>query len=473
MSVMVYNTLTRKREAFTPLVPGKVGMYVCGVTVYDLCHLGHARGALVFDIIRRYLEYKGYQVTYVRNFTDVDDKIINRACEEGCNPDEVACRYIHAYEEDFGSMGVRPATIEPKATEHIQDMIRMVSVLIEKGFAYEREGDVFFSVRQFKDYGKLSGRNVDEMRSGARVEIDERKEDPLDFALWKRSKPGEPTWESPWGPGRPGWHIECSVMSQRYLGDTFDIHGGGEDLIFPHHENEIAQSEAATGKPFARYWLHNGFVSINQEKMSKSLKNFCTIRDIISQYPAEAVRYFLASTHYRSPIDFTPERIEESQRALERVYTAFQNIERLEDPAGDLRPSEACRERISMLKGAFEAAMDDDFNTAGALGHIFEFIKGINLILRELPEDAQAVADLRASKKAVQELGQVLTLFQGEEKGEVGHLAGDLIGLLIELRSSARQKRDWATADLIRDRLADLDILLEDQPGGKTIWRAK
>jgi cysteinyl-tRNA synthetase len=385
----------------------------------------------------------------------------------------VACRYIQAYGEDFGRMGVRPATIEPKATEHIQDMIRMVSLLIKKGFAYEREGDVYFSVRQFRDYGKLSGRNVDDMRSGARVEIDERKEDPLDFALWKRSKPGEPTWESPWGPGRPGWHIECSVMSQRYLGDTFDIHGGGEDLIFPHHENEIAQSEAATGKPFARYWLHNGFVSINQEKMSKSLKNFCTIRDILSRFPAEAVRYFLASTHYRSPIDFTPERIAEAQRALERVYTAFQNIDRLEGPAGDLKPSVSCLERMRVLKDAFEAAMDDDFNTAAALGHIFEFIKGINLLLRESPEGAQAVADLRASKKAVQDLGRVLTLFQEEDTKELDHLAGDLIAILIEIRASARQKRDWSTADMIRDRLAGLDILLEDKPAGKTAWRKK
>ena len=282
MSLRIYNTLSGKKEAFQPLIPGTVGMYVCGVTVYDLCHLGHARGALVFDIIRRYLEYKGYQVTYVRNFTDVDDKIINRGREEGCECTEIACRYIDAYMADFERLGLRPADIEPRATEHIQDMIQMVKVLIAKGFAYEREGDVFFSVRQFKGYGKLSGRDLDQMIAGARIEVDERKADPLDFALWKKSKPDEPSWDSPWGPGRPGWHIECSVMSQKYLGDTFDIHGGGKDLIFPHHENEIAQSEAATGKPFARFWLHNGFVSINQEKMSKSLKNFFTMAGFLA-----------------------------------------------------------------------------------------------------------------------------------------------------------------------------------------------
>ena len=461
MSLKVYNTLSGKKQAFQPLNPGKVGMYVCGVTVYDLCHLGHARGALVFDIIRRYLEYKGYQVTYVRNFTDVDDKIINRSREEGCDCTEIACRYIEAYIADFEKLGAREADIEPKATEHIQDMIHMVQTLIEKGFAYERDGDVYFSVRQFKGYGKLSKRDVNQMLAGARIEVDERKDDPLDFALWKKSKPGEPSWESPWGPGRPGWHIECSAMSQKYLGDTFDIHGGGKDLIFPHHENEIAQSEAATGKPFARYWLHNGFVSINQEKMSKSLKNFFTIRDILAKFPSEAVRYFLVSTHYRSPIDFTTERIAEAQKALERLYTAFQNIDLLGEPQDPLSPSKKCQDRIALLKKDFETAMDDDFNTAGALGHIFEFIKDINLSLREDCIMPQMIADLRASKKAVQELGNVMSLFQEDrQKQAMDHLAEDLLKILIDLRTVCRRNKDWSLADRIRDHLAELNIHL-------------
>jgi len=473
MSLVVYNTLTGEKEEFRPLVHGKVGMYVCGVTVYDLCHLGHARGALVFDIIRRYLEYKGYQVTYVRNFTDVDDKIINCANQAGCDPKEIACRYIDAYVEDFEGLGVRPADIEPKATEHIQEMIAMVKLLVEKGFAYEREGDVFFSVRRLPGYGKLSGRDLDQMRAGARIDIDERKEDPLDFALWKRSKPGEPKWDSPWGPGRPGWHIECSVMSQKYLGDTFDIHGGGKDLIFPHHENEIAQSEAATGKPFARYWLHNGFVSINQEKMSKSLKNFFTIREILSKYSAESIRYFLVSTHYRSPIDFAQDRIEEAQKALERVYTAFRNIDLLGEPEDDqLQPSEECLDRIRSLKEDFESAMDDDFNTAGAIGRIFEFIKDINLALRECPGNPQRIVDLRASKKAVHDLGAVLSLFQqAGQTRKLDHLAEDLLKMLVDLRGVCRQNKDWAMADRIRDHLAELNIYLEDKPDGTTIWK--
>ena len=473
MSLVVYNTLTGEKEEFRPLVQGKVGMYVCGVTVYDLCHLGHARGALVFDIIRRYLEYKGYQVTYVRNFTDVDDKIINCANQEGCDPREIACRYIDAYVEDFEGLGVRPADIEPKATEHIQEMIAMVKLLVEKGFAYEKQGDVFFSVRRLPGYGKLSGRDLDQMRAGARIDIDERKEDPLDFALWKRSKPGEPEWDSPWGPGRPGWHIECSVMSQKYLGDTFDIHGGGKDLIFPHHENEIAQSEAATGKPFARYWLHNGFVSINKEKMSKSLKNFFTIREILSKYSAESIRYFLVSTHYRSPIDFAQDRIEEAQKALERVYTAFRNIDLLGEPGNDqLQPSAECQDRIRSLKEDFESAMDDDFNTAGAIGCIFEFIKDINLVLRECPGNPQKIVDLRASKKAVQDLGAVLSIFQEEGRTrKLDHLAEDLLKMLVDLRGVCRQNKDWAMADRIRDHLADLNIYLEDKPDGTTIWK--
>ncbi|MBN2372787.1 cysteine--tRNA ligase [bacterium] len=475
MSLMIYNTLTGKKEEFKPVAPGKAGMYVCGVTVYDLCHLGHARGALVFDVVRRYLQYKGFQVTYVRNFTDVDDKIINRAKEEGCDHETIANRYIDAYKKDFEQLGVMPADIEPKATEHIPEMIGMVKSLIEKGFAYEREGDVFFSVRRFAPYGRLSGREADQMMAGARVDIDERKEDPLDFALWKGSKPGEPRWETPWGQGRPGWHIECSAMSQKYLGGTFDIHGGGKDLIFPHHENEIAQSEAATGKPFVRYWMHNGFVSINKEKMSKSLKNFFTIRDVLLEYPAEAVRHFLISTHYRSPIDFTPERIVDSQKAIERVYTAFQNIDLLGSPGdGEIKLSHEWAGRINYLKTQFEASMDDDFNTAASLGHIFEFIKEINISLKDNTKSPQTICDLHTAKKTVQELGHVLSLFQGyEQKIKTDHLADSLMDILIDLRQISRQNKDWAMADRIRDRLSDLNISLEDRHDGKTIWKIK
>lgn len=477
MGLMVYNTLTGKKEEFHPITPGNVGMYVCGVTVYDFCHLGHARGALVFDVIRRYLEYKGYQVTYVRNFTDIDDKIINRAMEEGCDTGVIARRYIDAYTKDFEKLGVRPADIEPKATENINEMIDMINTLIENGVAYERDGDVFFNVRQFPHYGRLSGRDPDQMRAGARIEIDERKDDPLDFALWKRSKPGEPKWESPWGPGRPGWHIECSVMSRKYLGDTIDIHGGGKDLIFPHHENEIAQSEAATGKPFVRYWLHNGFVSINQEKMSKSLKNFFTIRDILSKYPAEAIRYFLISTHYRSPIDFTEDRLAEAQKALERVYTAFQNIELLGPPDDEnLSPSPEWEERIETVKALFEASMDDDFNTAAALGHIFEFVKQINLALREgtCNKRHQMLADLWEARKAVRDMGSVMSLFQAyNREQEISNLTEELLKILVDIRQLSRQNKDWIMADRIRDRLTDLNIVLEDRPDGETIWKIK
>ncbi len=475
MGLMVHNTLTGKKEEFHPLEPDKVKMYVCGVTVYDLCHLGHARGALVFDVIRRYLEYKGYDVTYVRNFTDIDDKIINRAKEEDCETEEIARRYIDAYLKDFKKLGIRPADIEPKATGHIPEMVSMINILIEKGYAYVCEGDVFFSVRQFLEYGKLSGRDIDQMRAGARIEINERKEDPLDFALWKRSKPCEPSWDSPWGNGRPGWHIECSVMSQKYLGETLDIHGGGKDLIFPHHENEIAQSEATTAKPFVRYWLHNGFVSINEEKMSKSLKNFFTIKEILSEYPAEAVRYFLISTHYRSPIDFTIDRLIEAQKALERVYTAFRNIDLIDIPEDmNIAPSMDWTNKINALRLKFETAMDDDFNTAAALGHIFEFVKEINLCLREDIKTPQIGADLRAAKDAVQELGNVLSLFQGEEQEKgIDVFAEEILKILLDIRQQSRQNKDWAMADRIRERLAELDIYLDDKPDGKTVWKIK
>ena len=323
MAIRVYNTLTGKKEDFVPLHEGKVGMYVCGVTVYDLCHIGHARSAIIFDILYRYFRYRGYEVTFVRNFTDIDDKIINRANQEGVDYKTIAERYIREFGMDIRGLGLEKATIEPRATDHIPEMIELVSGLIEKGYAYPGGGDVFFSVERFKEYGKLSKRNLEEMQAGARVEIDEKKKNPLDFVLWKGSKPGEPFWESPWGKGRPGWHIECSVMSMKYLGETFDIHGGGRDLVFPHHENEIAQSEGATGKPFARYWIHNGFININKEKMSKSLGNILTIKEVVKEWHPEVLRLFFLSSHYRSPLDYSEESLKEAKSGLDRFYTTL------------------------------------------------------------------------------------------------------------------------------------------------------
>ena len=472
MSLHVYNTLSARKERFIPLRPGRVGMYVCGITAYDDCHLGHARAAVAFDTIRRYLEYKGYEVTYVRNFTDIDDKIIRRSQKEARPCSAIARQYIQAYRRDMRLLGVQPASIEPKATEHIDDIIRLVRGLIAKGYAYEIEGDVFFSVRKFKDYGKLSGRDPEQLRAGARIRVDERKADPLDFALWKSSKPGEPAWESPWGAGRPGWHIECSAMSMHYLGAGFDIHGGGKDLIFPHHENEIAQSEAYSGKPFAKYWLHNGFVNVNQEKMSKSLGNFFTVKDILARYPAEVVRFFLLSSHYRSPIDFSDKHLEEAGRALERFHNTFRSVENL--PPDNTGTSDKLAEAIARCRRDFEKAMDDDFNSALALGAMFELLKQLNLTVNRSYPPA---ATLRAGVAELRELGGVLGLFLESSlggsagAGEDGKL-DELIKLLVDLRCQARREKNWRLADRIRECLADLGLQLEDTPRG-TVWRWK
>ena len=345
MGLRIYNTLTGKKEDFTPIVPGRVNIYVCGVTVYDYCHMGHARSMIVFDVIVKYLRYLGYKVTYVRNFTDIDDKIIKRAKERGKNPKEIAQYFTKAFYEDMDSLGIERADIEPKATEHIPEMVSLIERIINKGYAYVVDGNVYFSVRRFKGYGGLSKRSLEEMMAGARVEVDPRKEHPLDFALWKKAKPGEPFWESPWGKGRPGWHIECSAMSMKYLGETFDIHGGGQDLIFPHHENEKAQSEAATDKPFVNYWIHHGFLTINQEKMSKSLKNFFTIREILSKFHPEAIRLFFLNHHYRSPIDFSDEKIKEATKALEKLYITLDRAKQILGEFKKERPDEAIRSK--------------------------------------------------------------------------------------------------------------------------------
>ena len=406
----LFNTLTGKQEPFTPIEPKRVRMYVCGVTVYDYCHIGHARSALVFDVLRRHLEYSGYEVTFVKNFTDVDDKIIRRANEQHVPCEVITSKYIDAYYEDMGKLGIKPASIEPKATEHMAQIIELTDRLIKKGLAYSVDGDVYFQVDKYKDYGRLSKRKLEELQAGARVDVDERKRHPMDFALWKRSKPGEPSWPSPWGAGRPGWHIECSAMSIKHLGETFDIHGGGMDLIFPHHENEIAQSCGATGKEFAHYWIHNGFVQINQEKMSKSLGNFFTIREIFekSEWPekitGEMLRYFLLTTHYRAPLDFSDQAIEEAKLALDGFYDLFK---RLEEPETRTDGDGALVEVTEKTRAMFSHAMDDDLNTAQALA-VLQTLRGD---LNKLVERGLSGDKRREALKAFLELGEVLRLF--------------------------------------------------------------
>lgn len=468
MSLVVYNTLSRKKELFEPGHPGRVNMYVCGPTVYDESHIGHARSAVVFDVVYRYLKSTGLDVTYVRNFTDVDDKIIQRANDLGRKSSEIAEKYTDEYHKDMDALFVLRPDREPRATETIPEMVELIQALINKGSAYEVDGDVYFRVESFVGYGKLSGRRLSDMEAGARVDVDERKENPFDFALWKAAKPGEPSWESPWGLGRPGWHIECSAMGKKFLGETFDIHGGGKDLIFPHHENEIAQSEAAFEKPFVRYWMHNGFVNINKEKMSKSLGNFTTIKDILKTFHPEAVRLFLLSNHYRSPIDFTEDALKDAESGVERVYTFLALMEKqgAETSGG---PDSPAWER-------FTRAMDDDFNTAAALGVLFETVREGNRLMNGKPN---ASADLYAD---VKNMGAVLGLF--EEKGEQFFLAlkqdaaqqGAIdpaqVEELIQKRTQARKDKNWAEADTIRDRLSEMGVDIQDGPEGTT-WKLK
>jgi cysteinyl-tRNA synthetase len=477
-------------------------MYACGVTVYDLCHIGHARSAIVFDAINRYLQYRGYEVTFVRNFTDIDDKIIKRANEEKVDFKVITEKYIDEFNVDMGKFGLAKPRVEPKATEHIPEMIRLISILIEKGYAYQGAGDVFFSVEKFKEYGKLSKRNLEEMQAGARVEIDEKKENPLDFALWKASKPGEPFWESPWGKGRPGWHIECSVMSQKYLGETFDIHGGGKDLIFPHHENEIAQSEAATGKPFARYWIHNGFVNINKEKMSKSLGNILTLKEIFKDWHPEVIRLFLLSSHYRSPVDFSFDSLSEAKSALDRFYTTFELIHKElkrsassqapflpsplggEGKGGGVSPIKDARQILESFQARFEEAMDDDFNTAQALGYFYDLLKHLNSLLdiskKQSNEETRAI--LKKGLDLLTRFGSIFGLFQEDpekyldEQKKEGlkrlNLTEEEILKLVQDRNAARKEKNWKRGDEIRADLLSRGIVLEDTPNG-TLWKIK
>lgn len=480
----LYNTLSGKKEDFIPVTPGQVQMYVCGITVYDHCHIGHARSAIVFDIMRRYLAYRGYKVTFVKNFTDIDDKIINRAKQEGIAWNEVSEKYIAEYYQDMDQLGVGRADIEPKATEHIQEIIDITKGLLDKGYAYAVDGDVYFQIEKFSDYGRLSKRDLDDMIAGARVDVNERKRNPMDFALWKASKQGEPSWDSPWGPGRPGWHIECSAMSQKHLGDTFDIHGGGADLTFPHHENEIAQSEAYTGKPFAKYWMHNGFITIDKEKMSKSLGNFFTIREILGNFDAEAVRFFLLSTHYRSPIEFSDEQLREAEASIDRYYASASRIadflgqDQTKEKAG--ADEKAFEELLGKFLDRVKEAMDDDFNTALAIGHIFELIRTLNKYMDGTPSGTKAAALAKRTEELLKEAGSILNIFSRmpEEwnkalmRFKCPNVTEEFIMSKIQERQQARENKDWAAADAIRKELDEKGVALEDKKG-RTAWKVK
>ncbi|HET8577933.1 MAG TPA: cysteine--tRNA ligase [Methylomirabilota bacterium] len=473
MAIKIFNTLSRRKDEFVPLVVGQARIYVCGVTVYDLCHIGHARSAIVFDVIRRHLLFRGFNVTFVRNYTDVDDKIIRRANEEGVTAQEISERYIAAYRTDMAALGVLPGDQEPKATEHITPMIALIERLIRKDMAYTVDGDVYFEVRRFSPYGRLSGKNLEELRSGARVEVDERKRDPLDFALWKASKPGEPAWDAPWGPGRPGWHIECSAMSMQYLGEGFDIHGGGEDLIFPHHENEIAQSEAATGKPFVRYWIHNGFVNLGSEKMSKSLGNTLTIRDMVRRHDPEAIRLYLLQMHYRHPLEFSDERIGEAAKGLGRLRALKDEADKIASKGTPgPGPDHGLFDDTAEHRSRFEAAMDDDFNTPQAIGVLFDFAR---LLYTARDQVAQGTAGAGAFLMGVSELvtlARVLGLLEQERRAEpvVDAQLKARIDSLVYLRQEARKRRDFAEADRLRDELAAMGVTLVDTRDGTT-WK--
>ncbi len=501
MPFSLFNTLTGRKDAFEPLVPGRIGMYVCGPTVYDLAHLGHARAAVVFDVLARYLacRFPDRTLTFVRNYTDIEDKIIRRAAEEGRPWDQVASQFTLEYERDMAALQCREPDVKPKATEYVPDMVALIERLLARGMAYVAGGDVYYRVTRFAPYGLLSKRNLEEMKAGARVEVDEKKEDPLDFTLWKRAKPGEPFWPSPWGPGRPGWHVECSAMSMKVLGEQIDIHGGGQDLIFPHHENEVAQSEGATGKrPFARYWVHNGFVNINAEKMSKSLGNFTTVRQVLEAVRPEVLRLCLLSVHYRSPIEFAPGLLDEARRTLDYFYTLLGRLDTLVPPAEAVDGAVPARgpygadvEAVRVLPSRFRDAMDDDLNTPVAFAVLHEAARAANRLADTMPDDRVRSAALGGARRAFLEVGEVLGLFQhpagawlkgtaGWASGAAPALAGaaagpseaEIEGRIAE-RAAARRARDFASADQIRRDLEAAGILLEDRPGGRTDWKRK
>ncbi len=475
MVMRIYNTLTKSKETFKPVVPGQVRIYVCGPTVYDSCHVGHARSVVVFDVVVRYLRTMDYQVIYVRNFTDVDDKIINRANTLGMDAIQLAERYISEFHRDMDALNVMRADQEPRVTEHIDDIIDIIENLVEKKAAYLVDGDVFYEVETFNEYGKLSGRKLADMVAGSRVEINVNKRNPFDFVLWKAAKPGEPSWPSPWGEGRPGWHIECSAMSSRFLGETFDIHGGGKDLIFPHHENEIAQSEAAHGKPFARFWMHNGFVNIDNEKMSKSLNNFLMIKDILQSYHPETVRLFLLSSHYRSPIDFSDQNLKESEKALDKIYGVRK---RLDQEAGHTDEDDEATTSNHWL--GFCEAMNDDFNTAKGVGILFNLVKEANRILDDETQSLKATDILASLSADLKRIGGVLgilqqswqSFFEERASSQLQKMAvsAEAIDALVAERAAARKNKDWKRADEIRDQLEQTGIHLEDK-GDETQWK--
>jgi len=493
MSIRIYNTLTHKKEPLTPLEPGHIKLYVCGITSYDYCHIGHARSSLAFDMIVKYLRYRGYKVTFVRNFTDIDDKIIKRAQEQNTSSEELANRFIDEFYTDMDFLGLDRPDIEPKATEHIPEMIDLISTLIDKNKAYPADGDVYYAVSEFAEYGKLSKRNLDDMQAGARISINENKRHPMDFALWKSSKPGEPAWDSPWGPGRPGWHIECSAMSKKYFGDTFDIHGGGKDLIFPHHENEIAQSEAANEAPFVNMWIHHGFVTIKNEetaeneKMSKSLGNFLTIRKLAEKYHPEVLKLFVFSTQYRNPLEYSEQAMQDAQVGLNRLYESIAGYNDLEknektDAVSVITAKESIK--LQSLEERFQQAMDNDFNSAQAIGHLFDAAKTINKIIRKLQSD-QFQGDLQLldeSVKTLIKLGRILGLLkepvlaflEKQREATLSEISIDesTINQMIEQRFQARQVKDWALSDQIRDSLLEHNIELKDGPAGTT-WSVK
>ncbi len=495
--ISLYNTLTRRKEPFRPRVPGEIRMYVCGPTVYDLSHVGHARKEIVFDVITRYLRFRGFKVDYIRNVTDVDDKIIQRAQEAGVSWEDLARKYEGAFHDDLEALGVLPPDREPRATETIPEMLDLIRVLMERDAAYASRGSVYFSVDACREYGRLSGRRPEEMLAGARVEVDSAKKNPLDFVLWKASKPGEPFWPSPWGDGRPGWHIECSAMSRKFLGETLDIHGGGVDLVFPHHENEIAQSETASGEPFCLFWVHNGLLTVNRDKMSKSLGNFVTIRDALKGYHPETIRMFFLSNHYRSPVDYSDEGLAETKKNLDYFYNTLLRIEEIcgeEAPGaesgldvGDAGPHDPYAGMHGVLKafaGRFLEEMDDDFNTAEALGELFRTTTEFNRWLDELGDDVPEPAHVpaRLFRAQIRQVGGLLGLFQekplhwfqgqGEEGDEGEGLSEEQIKEKIREREEARKARDWAAADRIRDELAEGGIILEDKPQG-TLWKRR
>jgi len=463
MSLMIYNTITHTKESFETIEPGVVRMYVCGPTVYDKAHVGHAMSSIVFDVIRRWLEYKDFRVKHVMNYTDVEDKVIRRANELGVDPLSLANKYVEEYDQHLRDLNVLPATVNPRASTEIEAITIMVEGLIERGYAYEVDGDVYFRVAQDEDYGKLSGRCLDEMHAGARLAVNERKEDPADFALWKAAKPGEPAWDSPWGLGRPGWHIECSAMSFHHLGEQIDIHGGGNDLIFPHHENEIAQSESLTGKPFARYWVHNGMLQLHGEKMSKSLGNIVSVEEFLSEHDGNILRMVILNAGYRKPLKFNEDVIKQAKRAWERLRAALRPAS--QSLKGPPQAVTDLAEKVKETRVGFEAAMDDDFNTPGALGHLFELVRAIN----QARDAGVEAGELGKAQEDLRILSGVLGL-ELEVDQVMGHEAASFIDLLIEVRQELRQVQQWTLADLIRDRLVDLGVILEDGKG-ETTWR--